>query len=288
MTLVKISALVFALILCKTLICDAALDGATPEVDEWMKQYTDVFASMLDMPRLTSDEILRRLEFLHNTKEDVWDNEWIKKHMTSAVDLWYSAITDKNISHCNVDYFNHINNQLQNIIAMRSPPTRNNDELFNLFYSNGRNLCRQPLVESVNALLSPETVGDLKEIDVAYDQWVKRNLTCKKLAKRTFRQLKIKESPIKDEIVAEWNRDMHSCRKVQQVTNSSDHRDIYNLLQHHALAQPSGSDQMQETINFVFHVGSVCNQLDLMVPDMANDYDEPSMKGRIRQMFIGH
>lgn len=256
----------------KNLSCYAALEGTTPVVDDWLNRYADVFGVTGDIPRLTSDGVLERIRLLHSSMDQVRENKWIKEHMIGAVDLWFGALTDHNVSHCNTAHFKELEFKLDHTVGIHRRPAINRDRMFELFHDKIGDLCRQSLIESLNASLSHETLADLQEIKFAHESWLDGKLSSKNLADKVFRQMSIQKSFNRKDIIDQWNRETHSCKILQQVVDSPDKRDTYNLLRHHALVQPSGSNQMQETIDFVFGMGSICTHLDSMVVELAKYY----------------
>lgn len=151
--------------------------------------------------------------FWHSSMDQVRENKWIKEHMIGAVDLWFGALTDHNVSHCNTAHFMELEFKLDNTVGIHRRPAINRDRMFELFHDKIGDLCRQSLIESLNASLSHETLADLQEIKFAHESWLDGKLSSKNLADKVFRQMSIQKSFNRKDIIDQWNRETHSCSK---------------------------------------------------------------------------
>lgn len=267
---------------CQTLSIEGAPQGATTVVDQWIANYAEVFAETRQIPSLSHDELIERMELMHSTMGQVSDSSNIGEHMIYTVNRWYSAITDKNAAHCNLEHFNHLSHDLDSLLSIQDPPTNNRERLFGLFYLNFGSFCRQVLAGSLVSSLGDQTTSDLRNIKLAHESFVEGKISRRDLAKRLLEPLRLRRSSTVEEIINSWKHG--PCNRLQLVIGIPERRAIYNLVRQDVLRQRAEWNEVQETIDLCFGMERVCNRLDSMISDLANEHTSGIMS-RVGRSF---
>lgn len=251
-------------------------------VDNWLKSFTEIFGET--KIELTPAKVFARMVFLRDRIETVRGDQWVKPVMINIVNYWYDAMTDNNAAHCNLQYLDRLNDDL---LKIRSPPTRNMGDLFTLIYEKLMVFCSQQLSDSadkMNHALNSHTRASLIKINLAHEAWTGGKLTRKKLAKRVFDQLKAGHSPSKAKLIESWMNG--PCAQLRQIVQRPDKQALADYSRMFFYRGKTGYKRANKTTDLYARMIHSCEQLDPLIQNLAGEYST-GMMGKLTKILSG-
>lgn len=245
-------------------------------IDEWIRIHSQVFDKT--GRALDESQVLSKMAFLHREIGPLREiTGSATRRMVDSVDFVYAALSDTDVEHCTVQHLDHVQKQLSRRI--RDPLDGNLMILLSMAHRNLVELCGDlhlNVPQVLNTELDDSIRLRLRNLKLTHEDLQRGGVTKKKLRYWILREIQIDDSKsTEQEILDAW--DAGPCWKLYSALDRRGLQSFHEFSKLDFYLGPSAANKCRPTIEFWVRTIRACDQLELIITDVAVREPEPGI-----------